>query len=51
MGNEPNICCDNTRHEVNWFEPYDTFKPRTIPPKDDLTQSTIPERKTDRDYR
>jgi hypothetical protein len=20
MGNEPNICCDNSKIEVNWFE-------------------------------
>jgi hypothetical protein len=41
MGNEPNICCDNTRDEVNWFETEKPSKVRMMAPKEEKTQSSI----------
>lgn len=37
MGNEPNICCDNTRHEVNWFDTEQHPKVKIVPAKSDRT--------------
>ena len=41
MGNESNICCDNTRHEINWFEQQKIEKVRIVAPKEEKTQTSI----------